>query len=69
VDGDVLTCDVFDDPIICCRGSPGIVLGLEPVYRNYDIEIGQSRPGSREGAEGAGDYLDVDASVEQLRNH
>jgi hypothetical protein len=44
------------------------VLRLQPIYRNHNVQMAQSRPTGRERTEGAGNYLHVDSSVQQLWN-
>lgn len=63
VDGDGGVCDVPEDAIVGGRGATEIVLGLEAVDGDHYVEALDVRPMGRNGAEGAGDDLNVDATA------
>ena len=48
------------------RCAANIVFGLQTVYGDYDVEALEVGPVSGNGAEGAGDDLDVNATVVEL---
>jgi len=69
MDRDLLARNVSQDSSVGGRRTPDIVLGLQSVNRHDDLQIGQRRPRRRKRPEGARDDLDVNASIEQQRNH
>lgn len=66
VDDDLLTFNVFQDTVISGRSAADIVLGCETVDGDDNGQVCQIGPFGRQGTEGAGDDLDVDAAGEQL---
>src|SRR5215467_8300446 len=69
VDCDLLTGNILQDSIVCCRCAPDIMIWLQPVNRYNDVQVGKHRPTGGEGAECTGDDLNVNASIKQKRNH
>jgi hypothetical protein len=63
VDGDADVCDVLEDAIVGGGSATDIVLGLEAVDGDDYVEALEVLPMGRDGAEGAGYNLSVDAAV------
>src|SRR5260370_14640142 len=58
--------DVLQDAVVGRRCAAKVVLGLEAVDGDYDVEELEVCPVSGNGAEGAGDNLDVNAAAVEL---
>jgi hypothetical protein len=69
VDGDVLAFDVFEDPLIGGGGAADVVIGLEAINGDDYGEVFEIRPIRGDGAEGAGDELDMDTALEEEGDH
>jgi len=67
VHGDVLARDVFEDAVVGGRRAASVMLGLQPVNRDDDLQLGYVSPRGRNRPHGARNHLRVHAHPGHLR--
>src|SRR5262249_39341666 len=67
VDADVMTADIFEDPVIGGRPPANVVLGLEAINGYNKVEPGNARPFLGDFPNGTGKQLDMDSAPGQKR--